>query len=47
MLPTHSDIAVVRVVELGARRGPASEADTFCEHTEMSAKQSQQPAHKR
>jgi ribosome-associated heat shock protein Hsp15 len=46
-LPTRGDIAVVRVAGLGARRGPASEAATFYEHIEMSAKQSEQPAHKR
>jgi ribosome-associated heat shock protein Hsp15 len=46
-LPTRGDITVVRVVALGAQRGPASEAATFSEHIEMLAKQSEQPAHKR
>lgn len=35
-LPTRGDIAVVRVIDLGTRRGPASEAATLYEHVEIS-----------
>lgn len=37
-LPTRGDIAVVRVIDLGTRRGPASEAATLYERIDVSAK---------
>ena len=46
-LPTHGDIAVVRVTDLGTRRGPTSEAATLYEHIEISPKQNEPPVHTR
>jgi len=36
-LPFRGDIAVVRVIDLGTRRGPAREASSLYEHVEAAA----------